>query len=243
MKSLNAAMPFPADAKEIFHDVALTLGQRGKGALDLGIEALVHQSLVGVGRVVVDQHVEQAVVFTVHERRVHGDVATGHAERIGNLLARNLEHVGQFVGRRLALILLLELREGFVDLVERSYLVERQTHDTALLGQCLQDRLTDPPHGIGDELEAAGLVELLGGLDQAEVALVDQVGQADALVLVLLGDGDDEPEVRTGEFVEGFLVALLDTLGEFHFLFHGNQFFPTDFLQVFVERGALTVGD
>ena len=51
-------------------------------------------------------------------------------------------------------------------------------HDTALLGKGLEDALADPPHGVGDELEATGLVELLGGLDQAQVALIDEVGEA-----------------------------------------------------------------
>ena len=170
-------------------------------------------------------------------------MAAAHAQGVGNLVLGDVDHFGQFLIGRLALVLLLELGEGLVDLVQGAHLVQRETHDAALLGQCLEDALADPPHGVGDELEAAGLVELLGGLDQAEVALVDQVGQADALVLVLLGYGDDEPEVRPGEFVEGFLVALLDTLGEFHFLLHCNQFFPTDFLKIFVERCALSVGD
>ena len=36
-------------------------------------------------------------------------------------------------------------------------------------------RLSNPPHRIGRELEAAAMVELLHGADQAEVALLDQV--------------------------------------------------------------------
>ena len=37
-----------------------------------------------------------------------------------------------------------------VCLLYTSYLIERQAHDTRLLGQSLQDRLTNPPHGIRD---------------------------------------------------------------------------------------------
>ena len=55
-----------------------------------------------------------------------------------------------------------------------------------MLCERLQDGLTDPPYGVGDELKASGLIELLGGLDQPEVALVDQVRQGEPLVLVLL---------------------------------------------------------
>jgi hypothetical protein len=45
----------------------------------------------------------------------------------------------------------------------------------------------NPPHGVGDELETTCFVKTLCGLDQTEVALVDQVRQRQTLVLVLLG--------------------------------------------------------
>ena len=170
-------------------------------------------------------------------------MAAAHAEGIGNLVLGDVDHFGQFLVGGLALVLLLELGEGLVDLVQGAHLVQRQTHDAALLGERLEDALADPPHGVGDELEAAGLVELLGGLDQAEVALVDQVRKAQALVLVLLRDGHDETEVRAGEFLEGHGIALADALGQFHFLFRGHQLFPADLLEVLVQGRALAVGD
>ena len=170
-------------------------------------------------------------------------MAAGYAEGVGDFLARDLEHVGQFVGRRLALVLLLELGKGLVDLIERSDLVERQAHDAALLGKCLEDALADPPHGVGDEFEAAGLVEFFCCLDQAEVSFVDQVREADALVLILFGDRDDEAQVGACQFIQGFLVSFLNSLCEFDFFFDGDQFFATDLLQVFVKRCTLSVGD
>ncbi len=82
----------------------------------------------------------------------------------------------------------------------------------------MQDGLANPPDRVGNELEAARLVEALGRLDQAVVALVDQVGQAQTLSLVLLGDGDDEAQVGTGELVQRFFVALLDAPCQFDLL-------------------------
>ena len=104
-----------------------------------------------------------------------------------SLLLGEFQLRGQFLGRRGALMLLLEAGECLVDLVERPHLVERQAHDARLLGQSLKDRLANPPYGIRDELEAAGFVELLGSLDKAQVTFVDQVGKAQSLVLLLLG--------------------------------------------------------
>ena len=92
--------------------------------------------------------------------------------------------------------------------------VERHAHDAALLGQRLEDRLADPPHGVRDELDALRLVELVRRADQAEVALVDQVGERDALVLILLGDRDDEAQVAAHQLVERLVVARADALRE-----------------------------
>ena len=105
-------------------------------------------------------------------------MTAGHLERVGYLIHRYIQYLRQLLGGGFALIILLKALEGLVDLVERSYLVEGQTHNTALLSQSLQDRLTNPPYGVRDKLKSAGLVELLGGLDQSQVAFVDQVRKA-----------------------------------------------------------------
>ena len=168
---------------------------------------------------------------------------SGDPQRIGHLLLREFELRSQLLGRRRALVLLFEARERLVDLVERAHLVQRQAHDARLLGKGLQNRLPDPPHRVGDELESARFVELLGGLDQAEVAFIDQVREAQSLVLVLLGHGNHEPEVRFRKFFEGFLVAFLDPLGEFHLLLHRDELLLADLLQILVQRGAFAVGD
>ena len=88
----------------------------------------------------------------------------------------------------------------------------KQADDAALFGQRLQDRLADPPYGIRNKFEAARFVELLGGLDQSQIPLVDQVRQRQALVLVLFRNGNHEPKVGASQFFEGFLVALFDPL-------------------------------
>ena len=61
------------------------------------------------------------------------------------------------------------------DPVQRAGAVERHAHDPALLRERLQDRLPDPPDRVGDELDSLGLVELMGGADQPEVPLIDQI--------------------------------------------------------------------
>ena len=170
-------------------------------------------------------------------------MTAGHTQRVGNLLLGQLQLRGKLLGRGGALVLLLEAGESLVDLVERTDLIQRQTHDTRLLGQSLQDRLAGPPHGIRYEFESSRLVELLGRLDKTEIALVDKVGQTQSLILVLLGHRHDEAQVGLGQFLQCLLIALLDALSQFHFLFDGYKLLLADLLQILVERCALTIGD
>jgi hypothetical protein len=125
------------------------------------------------------------------------------------------------------------------DAVEGSGAVERNADDPALLGEGLQDGLLDPPDGVGDELDALGLVELVGRADEPDVALVDEVAERDALILVLLGDGHDEPEVGADERVERFLFPLPDPLGQLDLPFASQQRIGADLLQVLVEGAFL----
>ena len=90
--------------------------------------------------------------------------------------------------------------------------VERHANRAALARERGQDRLTDPPHGVRDELHALVGIELPGGGEQADVALADQVDERQAAVLVLLGDGDDEAQVALDELLQRVLVAGADLL-------------------------------
>ena len=54
----------------------------------------------------------------------------------------------QLAHRGTALVLLLELGYLVLDFRQRANLVEGQAHDAALLGDGLQDALTNPPHGV-----------------------------------------------------------------------------------------------
>ena len=119
-------------------------------------------------------------------------MAGGDTQSSLYLVGVDLELFGKLLAAGLALEGLLELAEGLIDFIEATYFIEGQAHDTALLGQRLEDRLTDPPNGVRDKFKTARFVEALGGLDEAEVTFVDEVGKAEALVLVLFGYRDDE---------------------------------------------------
>ena len=81
--------------------------------------------------------------------------------------------------------------------------MDRDPDRAGLVGDGPGHRLADPPVGIRRELEAALVVELLDRPDQADVALLDQVEQAHPAADVLLGDRDDEAQVRAGQLLPG----------------------------------------
>ena len=72
-----------------------------------------------------------------------------------------------------------------------------------LIGDGPGDRLTDPPGGIGRELVAALVLELVHRLHQPDVAFLNQVEELEAAVGVLLGDRYDQAQVRLGELALG----------------------------------------
>ena len=95
--------------------------------------------------------------------------------------------------------------------------VNRQTDGLGLIGERALDGLLDPPGTVGGELGALGGVETFDGLHQADVALVDQVEQRQAVILVIAGDFDDQAQVGLDHLFAGFFVALFDAGGEFDF--------------------------
>src|SRR5690606_29156330 len=214
----------------------LALLQRVERFLDRVAQRALIGLVVGAGRELVGQVVEQAVVLAGRQRGIQRQVGLRDCERALHLLVRQVELLGDLLDRGLAPQLLQQGGRPLPDAVQRSCAVERHAHDAALLGQRLQDGLPDPPDGVRDELDALRLVELVGGPDQAEVALVDQVAERHALVLVLLGDGYDEAEVGADELIERFFVALADPLGQLDLVLALEQRIRADLLEVLIER-------
>src|SRR6185503_3115128 len=135
---------------------------------------------------------------------------------------------------------LLEQRGGaLADAVQRARAVERHAHDARLLGQRLQNGLANPPDRVRDELDALRLVEFVRGANEAEVALVDQIRERHALVLILLRDRHDEAQVGAHQLVQGFLLALADALRETDLLVAIDQRIDADVTQILIERAFL----
>ena len=92
-------------------------------------------------------------------------------------------------------------------------LLDRDPDCPRLLGEGAGDGLADPPGGGGGELEASVIVELLDRSDQAKVALLDQVQEAQATADVLLADRDHQPQVGLSEPLPRF-VGTVEAVGQ-----------------------------
>src|SRR5262245_43009505 len=85
-----------------------------------------------------------------------------------------------------------------------------------LIGDRARDRLPDPPRGIGRELVAAPVLELIDRLHQPDIAFLDQVEELQAAVDVFLGDRDDEAQVRLNDLLLGLTRLALALLHYLH---------------------------
>src|SRR5205085_3142716 len=77
--------------------------------------------------------------------------------------------------------------------------MHRNTDRPGLIGNRTGNRLTDPPGRIGTELVAALVLKLVDGLHQADIAFLNQVEELKTSVRILLGNTDNETQVRLNQ--------------------------------------------
>ena len=85
--------------------------------------------------------------------------------------------------------------------------MDRKAHGATRVGQAAGDGLTDPPGGVGGELETLAPVELLHRVDQTQVALLDQIQQRQLRDLILPGDRDHQAQVGRDKGLGGLLAG------------------------------------
>ena len=232
-----------ADAEEHFQHQALAVGEHLQGGVDVGGERFALHTAVGAGCAIVGHDVNHRVALIVLKRCIDTHLLTTGIQAVLDAVEVGVEQVGQLLGGGTALILLLKLGACTADFCLQTHLVEGHAHDAALFADGLQDALTNPPNGVGDELKAAGFVELLCGFHQADVALVDEVVERHALVLILLRHRHHKAQVGLHQAFECLFVAMADALCQFHLFVHGEEFQTANLGEIFVNRCITTIGN
>ena len=164
----------------------------------------------GDGHAVFDE-VAEVRVFLFADRRFERDGLLRDLEHLADLRDGDVHAPGDLFRGGFATELLHQLTAGADELVDGLDHVHRDADGAGLVRDGAGDGLTDPPGGVGREFVTATVLELVDGLHQADVALLNQVEELQAAVGVLLGDGDDEAKVGLDQLALGALgvhVAL-----------------------------------
>ena len=150
--------------------------------------AVDHRHHVVFGRAVTVGHqVAERGVAVVADRLVEAD-RRGESVQFGVRLVEGLAVAGGLTQRS----------------AEAGRAVARDADEAGLLVERTTDGLADPERGVGGELEATAPVELVDGVLEAQVALLDEVEEIHALREgVATGDRDHEAKVRADEPILG----------------------------------------
>jgi len=81
--------------------------------------------------------------------------------------------------------------------------VDWKANGAAGVGDAAGDGLTNPPRGVGGELESFAPVKLFDGMHEAQIAFLDEIEQRKTRRLVLLGNRDHEAKVGLHELPLG----------------------------------------
>src|SRR4051794_31197911 len=195
------------------------LGQDLGRALVRGLRTLVGDELAELG------------LFLVADRLLERDRGLGGALDRIDLFGIDAGDFGDLLRSRLATELGDELAFGAADLVQLLHDVDGDADRAGLVGERTGDRLTDPPRRVGRELEALAVVELLRRANETERPLLDQVQERQALVAVVLRDGDDEPQVGLDHLLLGVQIPAFDAAGEVDLFLSREQPDLADVLQ------------
>ena len=103
--------------------------------------------------------------------------------------------MGDVIGARLVIGVRLQVALGAQHDVELLDHMDRQSDGARLVHDPALDALANPPGGIGRKAKPSLRVEFFDGVDQAEIALLDQIEQRHPAIGVVLGDVHHQAQV------------------------------------------------
>src|SRR5690606_6883187 len=133
-------------------DLRFTLAEGTQRIVDGSLQRLRIQLVVGAGGELIGDVVQQLPILPRHQRRIEREVRLRHREGVLDLLLREVQLLRDLLERGFPPELLGQGGGALADPVKRPRPTERHTYDPRLLRESLEDRLADPPDGVGDEL-------------------------------------------------------------------------------------------
>ena len=95
-------------------------------------------------------------------------------------------------------------------------------HNTPGLDQIILDIGANPPDRVGNQAVTFFGIKFLHGVNEADIAFLDKVGQFKSVIAIFMGNLDDKPQVGNNELFRRFqVVVFLQSHGQFEFFFGG----------------------
>ena len=114
--------------------------------------------------------------------------------------------------------------------------MHRDTDRPGLIRDRPGDGLTDPPGRIGRKFIALTVIELLHGLDQTQIAFLDQIQKEHSTAHIPLCDTDNKTQIGLRQTLLRILVAHLHLLGQLNLFLRIQKRHLTDLFQVHPHR-------
>src|SRR5215510_2501348 len=160
-------------------------------------------------------------VFLLPDRGLQRNRFARDFQYLPHFVERKIHAFGNFFRRRFASEFLDQMTGGSDQLIDRLDHMHGNTDCPSLIGDRTGNGLADPPCGIGAELVAALVFELINGLHETDITFLDQVEELETAVCILLGDTDDETKIRFDQLgfpaLDLFLgyIQVLDRIFDF----------------------------
>ena len=139
----------------------------------------------------------------------------------------------QLLQRGLPTEALFKLSVGVLPARNQFHHIGRNVDGLYCVDQGSLDGLLDPPTGVGTESGTLRGVKPFDGLDEADVAFFDEVGERQPAVGVVFGDGDHQAKVRLDHPILGAQALIVDDAPAQHlFLVGSKESFLLDFSEV-----------
>ena len=193
-------------------------GKRGERALDLLAHEPIHVLVFRIRSLLGHEALDERAVAVGVERSVEANVSAVECRKCLHDFDGESGELRQLLGHWLAAELLTKDLRALDDAREIGCAVERHANGAPLLRKRRENRLANPPDGVGDELHALIGIELPRGGEEADVAFADEIDERHAAILIFLRDGDDEAEIALDELLERVLIAGADESSEIEFL-------------------------
>ena len=151
------------------------------------------------------------------DRRVQRVDVLGPHEGVFDHVNRHAQFFGNAFGGRVFDAGIAQVFQEGCDAVELFHPIGRQAYHARFLRNAVEDRLPNPPVGIGNEFKTPGFIKAFGGLNKSHIASTDQIFEAQSTALIFCGNFDHEAKICGHELVASVFIPGLDSLGERYF--------------------------